>query len=947
MIKSLRAIYEYWLDWKINDKITSTILNVCLASIIALIGTFYMINTRHEAEQTGTEEMVLGNQLLMRMAEKVTEETKLLETLSKTPSLVEAVVSANADTVDWTPEMIQAQDLAWVNREPSLESTIGKISGSATSAYLRDFQKNNPEEAEVFVTDIHGLNVGMTDRTSDFLQADEDWWKLTFADGKGAIYLAPVEYDESAGTYAVDIGVPVRDPETAQAIGVLRGTVDISAVIQELKNVDVGLMGNILLMDRDGWVIYSRNQQDFMKPVPEWMLAFTQSTRSKWTRGKDMAGKPAVLAYSLPDEELDQSLGWRILITRTEADTNQAVRYGLFISLLSAILITIIGTYVSRIIISNSIASPLDMLKSNAHELSMGNIIQNSTPVQEGLKHRRDEIGEINRAFDRLTLYFQRAATASTEIANKDLRVNVTANSESDVLGNAFSKMVTGLRDIISKVAESAEAVSTAAFQLASAADESGKATNQIATTIQQVALGAVQQSKEVSKTSSSVEQMNGVIASVAQGAGEQAQAIRMASQLTTSINTAMEQAALNVESSVKGARQAAASARAGSQTVEAAMTGMQTIKAKVGLSVEKVREMGKRSEQIDTIVETIDDIAAQTNLLALNAAIEAARVEAKGDKTVESLIQQHMLGAVNLIVDILASGRELNSHDLETLADLARVKDFCISDAEGVITATNNPGSLGFRFSEDVRQESSIFRPLLSQRDGVVIRPIVIRDQDQKPYIYVGVSRRDRPGIVQAGSPADIVHNLGGYSRGFAVVASEVGKLAEHAKTATKQAAVLIRDLQKTAREATTMMADGSSEVEYGFARTAEASEALDSILKATETVRQQVGGIAEAFRQVSASSSDLVGAMQTVSSIVERNTHATEQMTSTSSELTCAVANIASVSEENSAAVEAVSASTEELLAQVEQVSSSAASLKEMARQLQMIVAEFSLRN
>jgi hypothetical protein len=286
-----------------------------------------------------------------------------------------------------------------------------------------------------------------------------------------------------------------------------------------------------------------------------------------------------------------------------------------------------------------------------------------------------------------------------------------------------------------------------------------------------------------------------------------------------------------------------------------------------------------------------------------------------------------------------------LDSNDLTALARLAQVEDFCISDEDGVIFATNKPGSMGFRFSDNLRQESSVFRPLLTQKDGVVVRPIIVRDQDKRPYIYVGVSRRDRPGIVQAGSPADMVYSLGGYSRGFAVVASEVGKLAEHAKTSTREVTLLVRDLQKTVNEAVLVMEDGTQAVEKGSAQAAEASEALSTILKTADTVSQRVGEIAAGIRQMSLSSTELVGAMETVRSIVEKNTTATEEMAVKSSELTQSVENIASVSEENSAAVEQVSASTEEMLAQVEQVSSSSAAMMEMAKSLQKIVAQFSL--
>ena len=287
---------------------------------------------------------------------------------------------------------------------------------------------------------------------------------------------------------------------------------------------------------------------------------------------------------------------------------------------------------VLALVISQSITLPLNIVVTISKAMAMGDLMRDMSDAEKDkVRSRKDEIGAIGQAFDRLINYVQGMGAAATAIANNDLTISITPKSEKDELGNAFSRMITGLRDAVGQVAESASAVSSAASQLASASEQSGDAARQITTTIQQVAMGITQQTTGVTKTSASVEQMNRAIDGVARGAQEQATAISKASQVTSRISTAIEQVANNAQSVTRDSAEAAAHSRNGAVTVQETIAGMEAIRSKVGLSATKVEEMGTRSEEIGAIVETIEDIASQTNLLALNAAIEAARAGEQG----------------------------------------------------------------------------------------------------------------------------------------------------------------------------------------------------------------------------------------------------------------------------------------------------------------------------
>ena len=182
------------------------------------------------------------------------------------------------------------------------------------------------------------------------------------------------------------------------------------------------------------------------------------------------------------------------------------------------------------------------------------------------------------------------ASEVTRRIAAGDLAtpVNCAAGDKDSLLANIGTMQET-LRNMISSIIGNAERVSTAADQLLHASEE--------------VADRARQQSDAASSMAASVEEMAVSIDQVKENAGE-------------AHGISQEAGAISEE---------------GAAVIHNAATEMRKISDAVQSSSAIVEDLGKQSDQITSIVNTIKEIADQTNLLALNAAIEAARAGEQG----------------------------------------------------------------------------------------------------------------------------------------------------------------------------------------------------------------------------------------------------------------------------------------------------------------------------
>ena len=182
------------------------------------------------------------------------------------------------------------------------------------------------------------------------------------------------------------------------------------------------------------------------------------------------------------------------------------------------------------------------------------------------------------------------ASEVTRRIAAGDLATPVicSAGDKDSLLAN-ISTMQETLRNMISSIIGNAERVSTAADQLLHASEE--------------VADRARQQSDAASSMAASVEEMAVSIDQVKENAGE-------------AHGISQEAGAISEE---------------GAAVIHNAATEMRKISDAVQSSSAIVEDLGKQSDQITSIVNTIKEIADQTHLLALNAAIEAARAGEQG----------------------------------------------------------------------------------------------------------------------------------------------------------------------------------------------------------------------------------------------------------------------------------------------------------------------------
>lgn len=232
-------------------------------------------------------------------------------------------------------------------------------------------------------------------------------------------------------------------------------------------------------------------------------------------------------------------------------------------------------------------------------------------------------IGKMVGQLDEVVGAVKKISSGNLRIADLEIK----SSDEIGILSENVNDMKIRLKNLLTKIAECSERVAASSEELTAGTQQTNESITVVARNMDVLTNGTIDQERTIVTLEEKIQDMH-----------ERMDDLRGTTK-------EMEQIAID----------SAKNAAIGKEKVDAAIDVMKNIAEQVSSSAKVIGELGRRSNEIGQIVETISGIAGQTNLLALNAAIEAARAGENGRgfsvvaEEVRKLAEQSSVAADNI----------------------------------------------------------------------------------------------------------------------------------------------------------------------------------------------------------------------------------------------------------------------------------------------------------
>jgi len=286
---------------------------------------------------------------------------------------------------------MNALDAAW-RSAPDESPLVRNVIDSTLADELREFREISPEHVELFVTDRYGATIAATNRTSDYYQADEDWWQAAYNNGEGGAFIGQPEFDSSSQTFALIVAIPLFSEN--ELAGILRSTLEVNTVVRLLEGESFGETGRIDLRvnkaDLLGTELLTQDERSAL------MAIIGPYAKIPYNGAPNLVSEVHVQpSRNNPDGNAITQLGWSVIAHQNLDEALRPIENQIRTTTLIALAV-LLGAILLGVLAAQRIAAPVVNLTQTASRISAGDLSARAIIQTE------DEIGTLAGTFNEM-----------------------------------------------------------------------------------------------------------------------------------------------------------------------------------------------------------------------------------------------------------------------------------------------------------------------------------------------------------------------------------------------------------------------------------------------------------------------------------------------------------------------------------------------------------------
>src|SRR6266513_452802 len=381
------------------------------------------------------------------------ERRREAEALARSPAVVRAALDGS--------QQASSQRLPQLGT-PTLERMFNQrraLGGDPDlAAYLRDYIRRS-EFSELFFTESHGYSVLASNRTSHFVQSDEEWWRRAATDG---VYEGTPRYDSSAAAVSLEYDIAIRAPRVAAPVGVLKAVFALDRLSRLLSAADVGGGVRLQVVDAQGTLIAGGggggggpNQNELLRPIPD-AAAVPRLERADTATVLGAAGEELVVTVPV-----DNGKWWVVFrqpkTTAYAAARTTAANIVLWTVVLFGATLALLFAFWRRL--NSRVTEPVRAAGAIASRVAGGDLSVTVVTERTGTA----EVGELLSSVHTMVVALRRLVGAIRTAADEAAAMATEISASTEEMSASTEEMSATCQDLTTRAAAHAQLVRAAA----------------------------------------------------------------------------------------------------------------------------------------------------------------------------------------------------------------------------------------------------------------------------------------------------------------------------------------------------------------------------------------------------------------------------------------------------------------------------------------------------